>query len=100
MKMFKKILENTLVGMAWIQMTIAFVVSLWSVQGEYGMAAIAFVIMLFLLIDDCRKYGTKRIFSMQMYDSFGLNYYKYRAVTLVISFIVNIGAYIALFFAK
>lgn len=96
MKIGKWILENVLVIMAWSQVTILFIFSLWSVQGEYGMAAIALVIMLFLLIDDCRKYGVKTIFSMRTNELLGPNYYRYRAITLVISFIVNFGLYVDL----
>ena len=100
MKLFKRILEKMLVMMAWSQVTILFIFSLWSVQGEYVMALIALVIMLFLLIDDCNKHGVKRMFTMTTHEALGRNYYWYRFATLVVSCIVNIGVYVDLYFRK
>lgn len=100
MRLFKRILERVLVIMAWIQVTILFGLSLWSVKGEYGMALLALIIMLFLLIDDVKKYGIKNIFSMQEHVLLGSNYYLYRVVTLVISCIVNILVWVNLYLQR
>ena len=92
-----KFFEKMLAIMAWSQVSILFIFSLWSIQGEYLFASIAFAIMFFLLIDDYRKYGVKRMYAVTPGEPLGRNYYRYRFVLLIISCLVNLSVYVNLY---
>ena len=82
-----------IIGANWFAVALTFYISLWSLQGEYLISAMAFVYLLFSLIDGIRNIGLRQ---MLISGPLGRNYFLFRVVTLIISAEVNLVVYLKL----
>lgn len=89
-----KLITSVATVICWLGVLLLFIVSLWSINGEYLVSALAFIFMLFAGIDSYRKLGlTQMLFPGPL----GRNYSVFRVATLIISAIVNLVVYLKLF---
>ncbi|MCM2307212.1 MAG: hypothetical protein NDI91_07070 [Sulfuritalea sp.] len=88
-----KALGWTSIAIGWLGTLVLFVLSLWSVLGEYLVSALVYIYMLFGLIDAYRKYGLRQMLAP---GPLGRNYYIFGFATLIISTIVNLVVYLRL----
>jgi hypothetical protein len=84
------LLQKIMATLTWLQSTILFFGSLWSLTGEYVFSAIALFLMFVLLLDDCKNIGSRKI---TISKPLGRNYHLFRLWTLAISCAVNLVVY-------
>jgi hypothetical protein len=85
------LLQKIIATLTWIQSTIMFFGSLWSLKGEYLFSAIALFLMFVLLLDDCKNIGSRK---MTIAKPLGHSYHLFRLWTLAISCVVNLVVYV------
>jgi len=92
----RSVLEWVLLVGGYIQITIMFGASVWSVYGEFLFSAIALLIIAALLIDALRKYGVS---GLRYHAPLGRTFYLYLAALVSLSAFVNAVVYIRILFA-